>query len=788
LKELRHAQQLSQEELAERAKMSAAAISALERGSRRAPYRTSVDLLADALGIDQEVRTRLHAVAERRRKGRASPAQSRPNNLPFQISSFVGRENELGELQRLIAKSRLLTVVGPGGVGKTRVALQLAQRILGTYADGAWLVDLTGVRKAEFVPNVVAAQLNIREQPNQPIEETITGELAAKQLLLIIDNAEHLLAAVTRISKAILLRSPRVRLVVTSREPIHVAGEQVYRLSALGEPPGAGDETALSQHDSTRLFLERARDADPSIEFNEADCAATVALCRRLQGMPLAIELACARLSSLTLSQLESRLKSSLTLSSKDATEAPRRRTIRNTIAWSYDLLSANEQTALSVLSVFQGGCTAEALRAVAVDIENVDEAVDSLADKSLLHVDESATEERWRLLDAVREFAGEKLQAAEWPESAERRHAAYYAGLVEAADGLDTSTAYSQLDRDLYNIRRALDWSIARDHSTATRLALGLAPYWRTRGTLTEAVSWIARVLACEIEGDNRARLLNVAASFATLRDALPESLQQSREALAIYEYSGNSAGAAEALFRIAEVEHRQGMLDNAEANYRSSYEAFRVAGNARGELLCTGNLGIIARQRGDLKQSSALLQRAIDAAADLNERRIGSEFTIAMGWAQLDLNDIAEAQRLFERGFAQSQQDRNPVVVCSARHGLATVALKEQRLDEALNEFVATLQSARELQLSHYVARGLHGIAAIQAVRGDVKNAARLLALADRLFEESGRRVRDSIAYDVAADAITASMSDSARRVLFAEGAALNIDHALASLLSEK
>lgn len=766
--------------------MSVAAISALERGSRRAPYRSSVDLLADGLGIGQEERARLHALADRRRKVRALPPARRPNNLPFQISSFVGRKKELDDLRGLLSRSRLLTVVGPGGVGKTRLILELARELLDEYADGAFLVDLTTVQEAALVPSVVAAHLNVAERENEPIEKSITGDLLEKHALIVVDNAEHLLAAVTAIAKAILQRCARVTVAVTSREPLHVAGEQVYRLGPLAGAPDASDLQSLSRHDSTGLFVERARDVNPSIEFSEAECRVVATLCERLEGMPLAIELACARLSSLTIGQLENRLTSSLMLVSRDATELPRRRTIRDTIAWSYELLPRDEQSALLAMAVFAGGCTANALRAVAIDIRDVDEAVDSLTDKSLLQVDDSATEERWRLLDSVRDFANERLVAEGIAESTARNHAAYYIELVGTAGKNEEPVSYAMLDHEVSNIRRALDWSIGSDRRAARNLVLALAPYWRTRGMLAEANSWVTRMLGCDLDEKTRTEVLCVGASFATLRDELRESLRLAREALAISGRLEDASGVAHALFRIAEAEHRQGDLDAAETDYGRSLDGFRACAEVRGEILCIGNLGVIARQRHDLQRAADLLDEAIQKASASGESRIAGEFAIAMGWVRLDMNDVGESRRLFERVFEANDETRHPLVSCSARYGLATVALKERRLEDALKECLATLHAAREFRLSDYFARAFHGIAAVLALQGDLPTATRFLGFADRLFERSGRRLHDSFAYEVAAAEISARVPELRRAALMAEGAAMRAEAALARLTS--
>ncbi|HEY6325693.1 MAG TPA: adenylate/guanylate cyclase domain-containing protein, partial [Candidatus Cybelea sp.] len=470
---------------------------------------------------------------------------TRPNNLPSQISSFVGRQRELDELSALLAGSRLVTIAGPGGIGKTRLAVQLAAEVVELYDDGVWFFDLTGQRDAQFVAQTIAMTLGVGELPSEPIETTLTAFLRNKKTLLLIDNSEQVLAGVARLARMLLSHCPRLSIVTTSREPLHLAGETVYRVGPMSD-------------DGTKLFVERARGAAPSQSFGEAQMGEISALCKKLEGIPLAIELACARLSSMPLKQLSRRLTSGLTLTSKDATESERHRTLRETIAWSYNLLSPDEKATLKALSVFRGGCTPDAIAYVADAIADVDGASSSLVDKSLLSFDDTGEDGRYRLLDIVRQYAQEQLDPTEAADAAQK-HAAYYATLAAGS--------YAAIDNDLPNVRAALEWTIDRDGTAAARFVAVVAPYWRTRGLLTEARSWLSRTLqAVDPRGEDRGALLCLAASFASLQDELGEALRLAGEALTIYRVLGDAHGIAHASFRIAEAVHRQGHLDRAE------------------------------------------------------------------------------------------------------------------------------------------------------------------------------------------------------------------------------
>jgi predicted ATPase/class 3 adenylate cyclase len=700
----------------------------------------------------------------------------RPDNLPKPISTFVGRDQELEELYRLTAENRLTTITGPGGIGKTRLALQFTANAIERYSDGAFFVDLSATRNPELVVPKVTAALNLREVPNEPIEETLIAHLCDKQLLLLIDNAEQVLAEVVRIVKAMLSRCSGVAVLATSREPLHLGGEQVYRLGPLKEADGGY---------GTLLFAERARQAAPSLALSDADYADIASLCEKLEGIPLAIELACARLSSMPLRQLASRLTSALPLKSKDPTEDPRHRALRDTIAWSFDLLSFDERATLMKLSVFRGGCSATAIRSFSQTPTDLEDVIESLVDKSLVLLDDAANETRYRLLAVVGEFAGEKLRDGE-RDALAREHAAYYSELAATLrEPSGQLSRFPAIDQDMPNMCAAIEWNAAHEPAGAVGLIVDLSPYWRVRGSVTEARAWIARALdAIDADKRHRATLLCLSASFATLQDELDESLRLATEAATIFRELGDRAGISEALFRIGEVEHRKGRLDSAEALYREALRGFVESHHPRGEMLCIGNLGMLSRQRGALQEASELLEDAMQRANDLAEYRISSEFAMAMGWVRLGLNDLAQSSRLFERALAERSKAHDRYGVCCARHGLATVALREGDLERARAEFVATLELATELRLKQYIARAFHGFAALQALNGESERAVKWLGLADRLFRESGRELRDSLAYDIAAESAREALDESTREALREEGAQMEVEDAVALL----
>jgi tetratricopeptide (TPR) repeat protein len=346
-------------------------------------------------------------------------------------------------------------------------------------------------------------------------------------------------------------------------------------------------------------------------------------------------------------------------------------------------------------------------------------------------------------------------------------------------------SAPYFELDEEAPNIRAALDFYLSHEPEAAVSFIEALAGYWRTRGVINEARSWIGRALPLLREGSRKhSFLLCLAATFATLQDALAESLEFSESALAAYRAAGDQAGTAHAVFRIAEARHRQGRLDEAEPLYRDALEGFTASGESRGQMLCLGNLGMLDFQRREYHHASELLDEAIRRASVLRDRRIAGDFTITLGWVALRLADLARARTLFEEVLLEKGASRDRYGECAARHGIATVALKEAKLSEAFQEFVRTLETARELQLADYIVRALHGLAAVRSLDGNAEAAANLLGLADRLSSESGRDHRDSIAYEVASQVLGARLSGAENSRLRAAGQRLELEDAITDL----
>ena len=426
-----------------------------------------------------------------------------PDNLPLQLTSFVGREREMAQVRELLEDNRLLTFTGPGGSGKTRLALVVASGLGRGFEDGVWLVELASLSDPELVPQAVASVLGVRETPGTPLVDSLRIHLGSRGVLLVLDNCEHLVEACASLAEALLHSCPNLRILATSREALGVSGETIFAIPPLSlpDPRRLPALESLPRYEATRLFVERAKAARHGFSLTEGNAMAVAQVCYRLDGIPLAIELAAARIRVLSAEQISSRLDDSFRLLTGGGRSAlAHQRTLRTAMDWSHELLSEEEQAMLRRLSVFAGGFTLEAAETVGtgegIEGDEILDLLASLVDKSLVLVDQQE-EIRYRLLETVRQYGREKLEESGEAERVRRRHANYYLALAEEAErglsGSDQAPWLARLETEHDNLRAALRWSLGGGEAEpGLGLAAALWSFWYTRGHLSEGRRWL--------------------------------------------------------------------------------------------------------------------------------------------------------------------------------------------------------------------------------------------------------------------------------------------------------
>jgi non-specific serine/threonine protein kinase len=506
---------LTQEVLAERAALSPRGLAYLERGERQ-PYRDTVRRLCEALNITAAERADLEEAARAASRLLATDTSDVSlTNLPLEITTFVGREQELATLAELLVHARLLTLMGTGGVGKTRLAFHLAAQLVEHYAQGVWVVDLAPLADPTLVPQAIAAVVGVQEEASRPLLAALVEALRRRHLLLILDNCEHLIAACAAVAESLLQACPQVQILATSREALGLTGETLWRVPSL-ELPDRGPlppPPQLVQVAAVRLFVERAAAVRPTFALTPQNAPAVTAICQRLDGIPLAVELAAARVSALPLGEIAARLDQSLQILTGGArTALPRQQTLRGTLDWSYALLREPERVLFRRLCVFAGGFTLEAAEAVcagdAIVSRDVLELLVRLVDQSLVVAEESAARDvgRYRLLEPVRQYGWERLAAHAETAVVQAQHAAYYRDLAERAEralhGPDQIAWRELIEVEHDNVRAALAWSLGEEADGqavegGVCLAGAMGEFWFQTTHRWEGLRWLERALA---------------------------------------------------------------------------------------------------------------------------------------------------------------------------------------------------------------------------------------------------------------------------------------------------
>ena len=623
--------------------------------------------------------------------------ETTPNNLPQQVTSFVGREREVAHLKTLLRQNRLLTLVGTGGLGKTRLSLQVAADIADRYPDGTWFIELAPVSDPELVPQVVASTLGVKEEAGRPLVDALAKHLGDRQMLLVLDNCEHLIDACAALVAQLLRTSAQLTILASSRERLRVAGETVFPVPILPvpDPTHSTAPAELQQFESVRLFVERATAAHPSFAVTPHNARAVATLCHRLDGIPLALELAAARIRAISVENIAARLDDRFRLLSRgDPTALPRQRTLRALIDWSYELLEEDERAFFRRISVFAGGFMLDAALQVGAGTEfdplDVLDLVTRLVEKSLVAADAEGA--RYRLLETVRQYATERLNETSEGDVVRNRHLVHYAALADEARVALTGPEQAQwlvrIDQERENVLAAHAWAAMPGAIAGNdlRLVNGVKQYWISRGLIAPGYRIVAEALAqpsAMTHDVPRARTLVTAGQLCCLMHRYAEARAHLEESLAIGREIGDTGRVAAALQFLALAALGQG--DSAKARHYLE-EALALAqslGNRREVAAALNALAQVHRAEGAFDVAEPLYRRVVDLARELVDREVIGIGLLNLAMVSIVRGRVDEAAGMLQEVIAAAEDSGSKPLVQSALE--VTAGLAAARDDDA-------------------------------------------------------------------------------------------------------
>jgi predicted ATPase/DNA-binding NarL/FixJ family response regulator len=621
------------------------------------------------------------------------------HNLPRQLNRFVGREREIDTVRELLGSTRLLTLTGAGGCGKTRLALEVALRALDGYPDGIWLAELAPLTDPGVLAQRLLAVLMVPGVSGRPPQDVLSKHLRDKRALLVLDNCEHIVDACALVAQSLLGECPTLGIVATSREALSIPGEVVWRVPSLRLPDArqGRDVQALSNCEAVALFMDRARAVEPDFALTTRNAQAVAQICTRLDGIPLAIELAAARVRLIPVDQILGRLNDRLgLLTTGSRTALPRQQTLRASIEWSYGLLTEREQMLYRRLSVFAGSFALDAVERVCsgdgIEANAVLDILGRLADKSVLIAEKGDSGlARFLLLETLRQYGVERLIEAGEVESIEARHANYYLALGEAAEagvhGSAQAAWLERLEEEHDNLHRALTWCLEHDAESALRLAAALSDFWLERGHLSEGRSWLEAVLARATGSPvARARALMVAGNLAYHQAAYAAARSYFEESLAIWRLAADQSGAGRALAAIGMVVQVEGDMDGCRGFLEEGLGLCREAKDADGVGIALFQLGLVAAQQGRVNEAERFGKEALALSRHTGDLIATSRALHNLAVVAYLRRDYATLRTLSEEGLIVSRNLRTPTGIALGLERFAVLAETEHRHEAAL------------------------------------------------------------------------------------------------------
>ncbi len=682
------------------------------------------------------------------------PVNEIPNNLPHQATSFIGRERELAEVRKLLGTSRLLTLLGMGGLGKTRLSLQAAAEQIHQFPDGVWFLDLAPISDPALIVSETAQVLGLREEPDRPMLQTLCSHLKGRRALLILDNCEHLIHASAQMAGAILKMAPHVRLLASSREALRAPGEQCFPVLPLPVPARGDGIEALSRSTAVRLFVDRARLHKPGFALTEREASGVAELVARLEGIPLALELAAARIRALSVADINARLKDRyklLTGGSRVLQE--RQQTLRALVDWSYELLEPQEQTVLDRLGVFVGGFDLAAAEAVCggepLDSEDVLDLLGSLIEKSLVMLEEREDGARYLMLETIREYAREKLAQRDDAAAAAARHCEHYFAMAKSANkglrGPEQADWLWKVEVELDNVRSAIALALAGgvDPIVAVKLAVAMQGFWILRGYTTEGRKLVEAALAVpaiQASPVAHAHALYVGAALAESQSDHAEARKMLETCLELRRALGNQVDIAATLSTLSLARLQAGDAVEAAASESEALQIFQRLGDRIGEAIGLLHLGQICLHQGDDAMARSHLEPCLAIAREIRHQEVEGECELVLGEAAFELADPARASLRFKRSLTVCRDAGDKRGEANALRWLARVDLQAGDLASARARLADALRAFRAFEMHEELLGCLEDCAELAQAEGKVETAVGLAASSTRSRERLG------------------------------------------------
>jgi predicted ATPase/class 3 adenylate cyclase len=687
---------------------------------------------------------------------------ARPNNLPVQLTTFIGREKEMSDIKELLIKTHLLTLIGSGGTGKTRIALQSAAEMIDDFENGVWFVDLAPLLQPELLPQTLAEVLDVSEDPKRDLSETISEFIKDKEMLIILDNCEHLIEAVCKLSEKLLQSSLKLKIIATSREALRITGEQTLSILSLSLPDPEKDNTLekLTKFESVRLFLDRAVAVNQNFKVTDANAKVLAGICHHLDGIPLAIELASARVKVLTLEKINERLNDRFKLlTGGERTALPRQQTLKSLIDWSYDLLSEPEKILWRRLAAFSGGWTMDAAEEVCsgalINKDDILDLLNNLIEKSIIIFDER--KDRYRMLETIKQYGQEKLKEVSEQDLMKNKHLLYYTELAEFIKpkliGPELKKELNKLEEDYSNYQSALTWSIEENkRQEGPRLAVVLCKYWHIRGFIFEGRRWLDSVLQQrdDIPKPILASILNYLGVFDYAQGEYDKAQTELEDALELRKESGDNKSIVDGLNVLGLLAYDKGEFDKAQKLHEECLKLQREIGDKLGIAISINNLGLIFQDRKNVeneKYAQSLYNEGLQLFREFGDTRRTATFLHFLGNVFFDKKEFDTAKKYYEESLDLFRELGNTRPIAYSLGSLSNLAKNEGDYLKAKSLFEESLSLTEQIGDKMGMSINLTNLGEIFFYLGDYEKSYSLLKKGLTILLELGNHIFISI-----------------------------------------